>query len=186
MIITKITDLVHWILPAYVKSGDCVVDATLGNGLDTLFLRKQVGDHGKVYAFDIQARAIDRAKATIPLEIQSNICFLLDDHKNIDKYLDTKVQAFVFNLGYLPSSDHDIKTSWDSTEQALNHALELLDTNGVISVAVYLSHDEGMEYRNLRKWMKGLNPKKNKVIEIDPVNQREDSPKLFICQKMEQ
>ena len=38
----------------FVRTGDVVVDATCGNGLDSLWLARAVGRSGKLYAFDIQ------------------------------------------------------------------------------------------------------------------------------------
>ena len=38
----------------FVRTGDVVVDATCGNGLDSLWLARTVGRSGKLYAFDIQ------------------------------------------------------------------------------------------------------------------------------------
>ena len=41
-----------------IKPGDTVVDATCGNGNDTLKLCNAVGTKGCVYAFDIQKDAL--------------------------------------------------------------------------------------------------------------------------------
>ena len=41
------------ILPALAKA-KVVVDATAGNGTDTLFVAEHTGDEAKIYAFDIQ------------------------------------------------------------------------------------------------------------------------------------
>ena len=38
----------------FVQPGDTVVDATCGNGGDTLWLARAVGPSGRVLAFDIQ------------------------------------------------------------------------------------------------------------------------------------
>lgn len=51
--------LSHEIIKQTVKVGDIVVDATCGNGNDTLLLAKLVGNEGKVFAFDIQNAAIE-------------------------------------------------------------------------------------------------------------------------------
>ena len=48
----------HFILE-HLKAGEVAVDFTMGNGGDTLFLSKTVGDGGKVYAFDIQESALE-------------------------------------------------------------------------------------------------------------------------------
>lgn len=47
------------LLSSVITEGDTAVDATAGNGHDTLFLAQLVGDSGAVYAFDIQQQAVD-------------------------------------------------------------------------------------------------------------------------------
>ena len=42
----------------HISEGDTVVDFTMGNGNDTLFLSRAVGDKGRVFAFDIQEEAL--------------------------------------------------------------------------------------------------------------------------------
>ena len=44
------------------RAGDAVVDATAGGGVDTLFLARLVGPDGRVFAFDVQAEALDRTR----------------------------------------------------------------------------------------------------------------------------
>ena len=41
----------------FIHKGDLVVDATAGNGYDTLFLARAVGPSGTVFAFDRQVSA---------------------------------------------------------------------------------------------------------------------------------
>lgn len=38
--------------------GDTVIDATAGNGHDTVFLAQLVGRQGRVWAFDVQSSAL--------------------------------------------------------------------------------------------------------------------------------
>ena len=45
----------------HIRPGDTVVDFTMGNGHDTEYLCRKVPD-GKVYAFDIQASALENTK----------------------------------------------------------------------------------------------------------------------------
>ncbi len=47
------------LLSSVINEGDIAVDATAGNGHDTLFLANLVGETGFVYAFDIQQQAVD-------------------------------------------------------------------------------------------------------------------------------
>ena len=46
----------HFIL-THLKAGDIAVDFTMGNGHDTEFLSKTVGEQGHVFAFDVQEQA---------------------------------------------------------------------------------------------------------------------------------
>ena len=45
-------------LSAHIKEGGTAVDFTMGNGHDTAWLSKAVGQTGRVYAFDIQEKAL--------------------------------------------------------------------------------------------------------------------------------
>ena len=51
----------HFILE-HLKEGEVAVDFTMGNGNDTLFLSRTVGEGGRVYAFDIQEAALDSTR----------------------------------------------------------------------------------------------------------------------------
>ncbi len=55
---SKATSMVHHWLSAHVADGDLVVDATCGNGHDTLMLAHLVGSGGHVISVDIQESAI--------------------------------------------------------------------------------------------------------------------------------
>ena len=58
----RMTDIAHLLLAARVQEGDTVIDATAGNGGDTVFLAQRVGDTGRVHAFDIQQLAIENTR----------------------------------------------------------------------------------------------------------------------------
>ena len=51
---TRLTGVAHEAWQDFVQRGDTVVDATAGNGGDTVWLAKAIGPHGKLYAFDTQ------------------------------------------------------------------------------------------------------------------------------------
>ena len=55
----------HSLMKKAATTGDFVIDATVGNGNDTLFLAQLVGESGKVFGFDIQEEAIERTKARL-------------------------------------------------------------------------------------------------------------------------
>jgi len=52
-------------IEAALFEGAVAVDATMGNGHDTLWLCRQVGDSGRVYAFDVQQQAVDNTAAAL-------------------------------------------------------------------------------------------------------------------------
>ena len=97
------------LLKEVIDKNSIVVDATAGNGNDTLFLAKTSAK--KVYAFDIQQLAIENTTNLIKEAKLTDKCkIVLDSHFEFDKYIDDTIRAVVFNLGYLPNADHQITT----------------------------------------------------------------------------
>ena len=45
-----------------------------------------------------------------------------------------------FNLGYLPQTDHTVKTEVDTTLRALQAAMETVMVGGLVTVMVYVGH----------------------------------------------
>src|SRR5690625_2162761 len=123
--IQGIIPFAHDLLAKAVTRGDTVVDATCGNGNDTLFLSSLVGDEGHVFAVDIQRQAIQTTKALLAEHTRKNFTLIHDSHAHIDTYIDDHVElaAAVFNLGYLPRSDKQIITEPTSTITALEKLL---------------------------------------------------------------
>ena len=77
----RLTELVHNYLNAQLKPGDHTLDATSGNGHDTLHMAKLVTSTGNVTSVDIQETAI----AATRILLEANNCLkqvelLLDDH----------------------------------------------------------------------------------------------------------
>ena len=57
--------LCHRMLAAQAKPGGAYLDATCGNGHDTLFLCKLAGPGGRVLGLDIQPRAVEATNARL-------------------------------------------------------------------------------------------------------------------------
>ncbi len=91
--VMKILDFSHQLLKDCIKEGETVVDATCGNGNDTLFLSKLVGKTGQVYAFDIQEQAITQTKQLLEENKQVNVTLILDSHANMEKYLPETIKG---------------------------------------------------------------------------------------------
>ncbi len=128
----------------HLGAGDTAVDFTMGNGHDTAFLSKTVGDGGRVFAFDVQKQALESTALTLKNEgCPENYTLILDSHHNVKKYVEGPIKAGMFNLGYLPGSDKSVTTMRETTMPAIEAAVELLDHGGVLLVAVYPGHAEG-------------------------------------------
>lgn len=98
--INKITEVNKIFLDRIIQKGDVVVDATMGNGYDTIYLANLVGSEGRVYSFDVQEEAIKSTSKKVDRDsLQDRVKLILDGHENIDKYINEEVSCVVFNLG---------------------------------------------------------------------------------------
>lgn len=164
----------------YVSSKSVVIDATCGNGNDTLFLC-ELAHRGIIYAFDIQQEAIDNTK--LRCENYSNVEYICDSHANMNKYIQTNnVSCITFNLGYLPNSQSTIMTNSDSTIKALESSLELLKPGGAILLTIYTGHDKHQEENQIMPFITSLDKYKYNVLKYQFLNLI-DPPYLVIIEK---
>ena len=144
----RLTEKVHHILTNHLQEGNQAIDATAGNGYDTLFLAKQVGPSGKVIAIDIQDCAIRSTRERLDSAgLIDRVRLVSEDHALALRKLivdnHEKVAAITFNLGYLPGSDKGIQTQVESTKEALCASIQLLTTGGYLCVTAYRGHSGG-------------------------------------------
>ena len=145
-----------------LSPGATAVDATIGNGHDTLFLARRAGARGRVYGFDIQAAAHESTRRRLSTRADCAPChLLLMDHAKMAEHLPATLvgatAAVMFNLGYLPGGDKGVITSTTSTLPALDTALTLLSETGTLSVIVYSGHAGGDEEAGaVMAWSLGL------------------------------
>ena len=122
----QMVERVHQMIETYVTEGDVAVDATVGNGWDTLKLCQQVGKSGKVYGFDIQEDALNKTKERLKEEgVLERAELLCCSHAFAQNYIKEPIKIFVMNLGYLPGGQKDIVTCKDSTIEALRSFLSI-------------------------------------------------------------
>ena len=170
---TDLSALEKQFLSAHIRPGGVCVDFTMGNGHDTAFLSKAVGKDGKVYAFDIQQKAIDSTRKTLEQEnCPDNCVLILDSHSDAAEYVKEKICAGVFNLGYLPGSGNKaLTTKRETTLKAVKAAVALMDDDAVILIAVYPGHEEGkLEGEMLSDYLSGFDRKKYCVSRFTIVN----------------
>ena len=130
----------HSIVETFANKEKVAIDATLGNGYDSLFLSPLFK---KVYSFDIQDLAIKRSKER--LKDCSNVEIIQANHMYIDNFVKEKVDLVTFNLGFLPGSDKKICTNSYTTTNAIKKAYELLNENGLITLTTYSRHSGGQK-----------------------------------------
>lgn len=172
-----------------IQSGDIAVDATLGNGHDTLFLAKLVGDSGKVFGFDIQESAVLNSKARLEENhVENRTVLFQKGHEHILESLPTiyhgKVKAAIFNLGYLPGSDKSIVTRPNTTIAAIEQLLEVMATEGVIVLVIYHGHSEGaIERDELMNYVQSIDQKYARVLLYQFLNQKNNPPFVIAIEK---
>ena len=182
MLLSNSLAISHEIINRVVKPGDTVVDATMGNGNDTLLLSKLVGDEGIVYSFDIQESALASTRRKLEnAGTADNVRLILDGHQNIGKYVPQGIRAVMFNLGYLPKGDHSIGTKADTTIEALKKSMELLITGGIIMMVIYYGGDSGFEEKEaVLEYVRTIDCKRYSVLVSDFVNQI-NCPPIAVC-----
>lgn len=143
------TQLLHLLLSGKISPGDTVIDATAGNGHDTLFLAKAVGETGKVIAIDIQQQAITATHTRLQAaHLTARTTLHLTSHTHIRKLASTSPTpptAILFNLGFLPGADHTIITHTPDTLTAITSSLEILAPSGILAITCYPGHPGGSE-----------------------------------------
>ena len=174
----------HFIME-HIKEGDTVVDFTMGNGNDTLFLSKAVGERGRVYAFDIQEEALTSTRAHLEANgAPENYTLICASHHRVKEFVKEPIKAGMFNLGYLPRSGKKaVTTMRETTMPAVEAAIELLAPDGVLIVAIYPGHEEGaLEGEMLREYFSGLSKYRICPSEFKILNSP-TSPYFFLVEK---
>lgn len=168
-----------------IRTGHTVIDATTGNGHDTVFLAQCVGEEGKVLAFDIQSAALNTTKQKlIELGLFSRVSLIKSGHEQMQQYCADKVSAIMFNLGYLPGADKICTTQAATTLQALQAGIRLLAINGLISIVLYPGHAQGkIEAQVIEEWATKLPQQQIAVLQYRFTNRVHNAPYALILQK---
>lgn len=176
--------LAHNYWKIYGKKGGTFVDATCGNGLDSLYIAQTLltPDSGRLFCIDIQSRAICATKnllrEALAYKVLDRISYHHASHTELE-FLPHSIDIFVYNLGYLPGGDKSLTTTSDTTLLSLKKATEYLSPNGLISIMSYPGHNAGKtELDSLIDFVSSL-PRKYTVCRHQWTN-RCRSPELFL------
>jgi hypothetical protein len=155
----SLTQLAQQIIAAhFAKQSDLqlAIDATVGNGHDTLFLANL--GFNKVLGFDVQQVAIAATQAKLLAADLAHVQLLHTGHEEIAKHLSTPANCFMFNFGYLPRGDKSITTNAQSSIAALTAASQATAPKGLISLLCYPGHALGREETTaIEHWLTTLN-----------------------------
>ena len=168
-----------------VEPGDTVVDATMGNGHDTQMRCETVGPEGRVWAFDVQAQAVEETRNRLRAQgLDGRAELILSGHEHMAEYVKGPVKAVMFNLGWLPGGDHAVTTRWETTRTAVESALDLLAPMGVLVICAYPGHAEGeREKQELTAFLGGLDNRRYNVLHQRFLNAGPGAPECFVIQK---
>ncbi|WP_413368265.1 class I SAM-dependent methyltransferase [Lysinibacillus sp. 3P01SB] len=188
MKLERVLQYAQTLLKSAISNGDIAVDATAGNGHDTLFLAGLVGDDGFVYAFDVQKQAVDATlHRLLDNALEHRAVVLKDGHENVAKYVDKPISGAIFNLGYLPGSDHEVITRPNTTIQALKSLLKLLKVGGIIVLVIYHGHEGGKKERDeVIRFVSDLPQKYIHVLRYEFLNQKNDPPFVIALEKVKE
>lgn len=184
MQISRPASAVHWarafIRPA-LRQGGLAVDATAGNGHDTLFLAGEVGPEGRVYSLDVQEAAVESTKKRLEAAgLSDRVSVLRLGHQEMEKAVSGRADAVMFNLGYLPGSDRSMITRPDTTRAGVLAALRVLRPGGRLSVVVYTGHRGSLEESEaVAGLMASLSLDEFMVQKMTFWNSRVESPELY-------
>ncbi|MGX7173276.1 class I SAM-dependent methyltransferase [Enterococcus ratti] len=177
----------HALLSEILEPGDQVIDATMGNGYDTLFMAKIVGKNGHVYSFDIQKKALLSTKRKLEeQELTNCVSLFLQGHETLGDTLSVKqpIKAGIFNLGYLPKSDKSIITLPETTKLAMKEILKRLVPRGRMIIVVYYGHTGGKaEMDMVQKFCQNLPQEQYNVLKYQFINQKNHPPILYCVEK---
>ena len=174
----------HMLARQIVEIGDTVVDATAGNGHDTVYLAQLVGPSGQIYAFDIQEEAILSTHQRVVLaNLESRVNIIHDGHQNIDKYVNQPIKLVMFNLGYLHGGDKKIITKPTTTLEAIKKSLKLLESDGVVLLTVYTGHPGGQEeWEKIQPYLTELPKEQYDVVMYKHLNRSLSHPFTIMVQ----
>lgn len=183
-------DVAHQYWQRLLTIGDVVIDATCGNGHDTLALAELVlGEgQGQVLAIDLQKQAVestrDRLKETLSPKLFSRVSFQVSCHSKLPCSSKLpSVKCVVYNLGYLPGADKSLTTQTSTSLESIRLALDLVCKGGAISITCYPGHPEGeVEAQQILAFARELSSHEWNICHHEWVN-RPKSPSLLFLQK---
>jgi Putative rRNA methylase len=181
----------HVLLAPRLRAGDIVVDATAGNGHDSLFLAKAVLPRGHVFVFDLQAAAIESTRQRLDdsgFSSDQGLTLIHAGHEEMSARIPAefhgRIKVIMFNLGFLPGGDKNVITRTGTTMSALAQATALIAEDGILTVVAYPGHEGGDEEGSaIEAWMQTLSSTEFEVQKLAFLNFRATTPFVMWLRK---
>ena len=189
MALERILPFTKSLLKKVAAPGEVFIDATIGNGHDTIFLAELVGEQGHVFGFDIQAEAIEQATKRLSASgLLERVSLFQQGHETVLEVLPTdvhgKLAGAIFNLGYLPGGEKSIVTLPQTTISALHQILSIIKKAGIVVLVIYPGHDEGKKERDvLLEEVKKIDQQQFHVLQYQFINQINNPPFVIAIEK---
>ncbi|HWR39408.1 MAG TPA: class I SAM-dependent methyltransferase [Patescibacteria group bacterium] len=185
MEVLNAVEMSHRFIEPLLAQATLLVDATAGNGNDTLFLARMASDNAKIWAFDVQSAAIEKTRALlVKHDVLSKVTLVAESHEMLAAHVLGGIDAVMFNLGYLPGASRNIITRPQSTTAALKFALKQLNPGGRITIVAYPGFLEGaQEETEITRFLATLDQLHFTVASWSMLNQRNQPPRLYVVEK---
>lgn len=194
-LLTQTVSVAMTVTRSYLREGDTAIDATCGNGHDTLALAQAVGRNGRILAIDLQEEAILASKRLLSAHQIDNADFVQGSFVHLEEYwrawmenmergmtaeTPSNLRAVVFNLGYLPGGDKKVTTTTEGTLLAVQQALSIIAPGGIVTMVLYPGHEEGARERDaMLKFAKQLSASRFHTAYVGFPNQKKNPPEIL-------
>lgn len=182
----RATEFVHLVLGQSLAPGDWAVDATVGNGHDTLFLANAVGPAGIVFGFDVQDAALAATAQRVNGLHQVKLFHC--GHECLTERMPAsakgRVGVVMFNLGYLPGGNKEHCTQAATTLSGLEQAIAYLKTGGLITLVLYPGHASGADEASaVRSYVERL-PQTYAATRYFRLNSLQPAPEVLMIERL--
>ncbi len=167
-----------------LNKGDSVIDATVGNGYDCLYLSQKVltESEGCIFGYDLQKVAIENTLKRLSEAISPNclkrVKLFNKSHENFEEVESDVIKLITYNLGYLPGSDKTVQTKASTTLTSIKNAIALAPR--YISIVSYSGHAEGeLEEKEILSFLENV-PKDQWTISWKRWINRKLFPSVFL------
>lgn len=178
--------LAQFLLLPHLNKCRRAIDATAGNGWDSLFLAVNTPNNAIIYSFDIQKSALVKTRDLLAEHsVLSKVKLIQDNHENIARHIVDQIDVAMFNLGYLPGENHNVTTQAITTIKSVKETLALLSLGGFLTLIAYPGHESGqIEFDEVEKLLKMLPTRTFAVNSWVPVNAAKKPPVLYVIEKV--